>query len=70
MINADEKGEGLYNVADCKGQYVKRKQNAKRVYLVECYRHDLKRWQLVAFDDVNQCVYVKPGTQVWVGFDF
>ena len=24
MINADEKGEGLYNVADCKGQYVKR----------------------------------------------
>lgn len=69
-INADEKGEGFYNVADVKGQYVKRKQASRKVYLVECYRYDLKRWQLASADDINDCIYVKAGTQVWAGFTY
>lgn len=74
MINADQKGEGIYNVADVKGQYVKRINKSgkaqKKVYFVEGYRGDLKRWQLVDCDDINRCVYIKPGTKVWAGFTY
>lgn len=74
MINADKKGEGIYDVSDVKGQYVKRLGKSgkiqNKVYLVECYRGDLKRWQLADFDDINRCVYIKPGTKVYAGFTF
>lgn len=70
MINTDAKGEGFYNVADCKDQYVMRKQSAKKVYRVDCWRYDLKRWQLVDADDINRCLYLKAGTLVWAGFTY
>jgi hypothetical protein len=38
--------------------------------MVECYRADLKRWQLVDVEDTNRWLYVKPGTVLFAGFTY
>jgi hypothetical protein len=57
-------------VHELKGEYVKRKESAHKVYLVECYRSDMKRWQLVDAEDANRWLYVKPGTILFAGFTY
>ena len=41
-----------------------------KVYIVECWRGDLKRWQLCDWTDTMRCVYVKPGTKLFAGFTY
>ena len=57
-------------VHELKGEYVKRKETARKVYMVECYRSDMKRWQLVDAEDANRWLYVKPGTVLFAGFTY
>lgn len=65
-----EPSEGMHDVASLRGQYVKRTATARKVYMVECYRGDLKRWQLADVDDTSRCIYVKPGTLLFAGFTY
>lgn len=64
ITNAAPQPESL-NVSDAKGMYVIRKPGAKKIYKVECWRGDLRRWQLADVDDISRAVYVKAGTRVY-----
>jgi hypothetical protein len=57
-------------VESLKGEFVKRKPDAAKVYRVEGYCRSSKRWELVDADDVNRCVYVKTGTLLFAGFTY
>jgi hypothetical protein len=62
--------EGTKPVEALKGEFVKRKPDAKKVYRVEGYSRALKRWELSDCDDINRIVYVKPGTLLFAGFTY
>lgn len=62
--------QGYTEVSKCKGQYVQRKAGAKKVYKVDEYRRDLRRWQLTDFDDTSRAIFVKPGTMLFTDFEF
>ena len=53
-----------------KGQYVKRKADARKVYKVAGYCPINKAWQLDDCDDISRCIYVKKGTTLVCGFDY
>lgn len=57
-------------VQELKGEYVKRKETARAVYHVTCYCPSTKRWVLTDVNDVNRCIYVKPGTLLFAGFTY
>jgi len=52
------------------GAFVKRNENAKRVYVRESYCQSAKRYVLTAWDDANFHLYVKKGTGLFSGFEF
>ena len=52
------------------GSFVKRNENAKRVYVREDYCRSAKRYVLTAWDDANFHMYVKKGTGLFSGFEF
>ena len=41
-----------------------------KIFRVECWRGDLRRWQLEDVENINRCVYLKPGTKVFAGFTY
>jgi hypothetical protein len=57
-------------VQDLKGEYVKRKESARTVYMVGSYDRVTKRWELTDTEDVNRCIYVKTGTILFAGFTY
>jgi len=52
------------------GDYVKRKADAKSIYVKGAYDRTTKSFCLVDVDDINRCIYLKGNTQVFVGFTY
>jgi hypothetical protein len=52
------------------GEYVKRKVDAKTVYIRQDYDRATKTFCLQDTADMNRCIYLKPGAVVFVGFDY
>ena len=53
-----------------KGEYVKRKPEATKVYRRGDYDRSTKRYSLIDCDDINREVTVKSGTMLVVGFTY
>jgi hypothetical protein len=53
-----------------KGEYVKRKESAKTVYIRQDYDRSTKTFCLQDTNDMNRCIYLKPGAVVFTGFDY
>lgn len=72
MRQYDESKEasGMIPVQRLKGQYAKRKADAKKVYKVGAYCAMNRRWELCDCDDVSRSIYVKPGTLLYAGFEY
>ena len=51
------------------GDVLKRKPNAKAVYIVNHYCGD-GYWSLSKYDDMNSEIFLKSATPVYVGFTF
>lgn len=52
-----------------KGEYVKRKLEANRVWVRGDYCRSQKKFSLTAFDDHCMEIFVKPTTELFVNFD-
>lgn len=65
-----EETPAMVPVQRLKGQYVRRKPDAKRTYIVKRYCQFNKAWQLDDCDDISRCIFVKPGTMLYAGFDY
>jgi len=57
-------------VEQLKGEYVKRKPEARKVYIVNGYCRVSRRWELTDAEDVNRCIYIKTGTPLFAGFTY
>ena len=53
-----------------KGEFFKRKEDSKRVYIRGDYIRSERRYECQAFDDINQFITLKPDTKVFIGFTF
>ena len=53
-----------------KGDYVKRKADAKTVFVVGDYDRSTKTYCLQDTNDINRCVYIKASKPVFVGFEY
>ena len=53
-----------------KGEYVKRKPEANKVYRRGEYDRSAKRYSLIDCDDINHEITVKAGTLLFVGFTY
>lgn len=52
------------------GEYIKRKQDSKKVYIRGEYCRELKKYSCIDFDDMNHEIFIKGDTKVFVGFTF
>lgn len=52
------------------GDYVKRKADAKSIYVKREYDKSTKSFCLVDVEDINRCIYVKADKPVVVGFTY
>ena len=52
------------------GDYVKRKETAKTVYIRQDYDRSTKTYCLQDTEDMNRCIYLKAATVVFVGFTY
>jgi len=62
--------EATKPVQELRGEYVKRKPDAKKVYIVNGYCRVSRRWELTDCDDVSRCIYIKTGTLLFAGFTY
>jgi hypothetical protein len=53
-----------------RGDFVKRKPDSKKVYQKGDYDRATKRYSLVDVEDMNREIFVKAGTQVYIGFTY
>lgn len=58
-----------------RGEYFKRKADAKKVFIRGDYNRDGMdsdrfKYECQDFDDINRFIYLKGETEVFVGFDF
>ena len=53
-----------------RGEYVKRKPEAKAVYIRGAYDAGSKRYELTDAEDINRSVWVKGSVSVVVGFTY
>lgn len=53
-----------------KGEFVKRKADAAKVYVRDKYCRSSKKIALIDFDDFCRVIYVKPDAALFVGFEF
>lgn len=67
---AKHESPAMIDVAALKGQYVRRKPDAKTTYKVVGYDKAERRWQLDDVSDISRCIYVKPGTKLYAGFTY
>lgn len=52
------------------GEYVKRKADAKKVYIRGEYCRESKAYELTDAEDMNRQIYVKKGAVLYVGFTY
>ena len=52
------------------GDYVKRKADAKSIYIKGDYDKTSKTFELRDVEDINRCIYVKADKPVVVGFTY
>ncbi len=62
--------EGFYPVQLLKGQFVKRKADAHKVYRVGSYDREYRRWRLDDTTDISRDIMVKTGTKLFAGFTY
>ena len=53
-----------------KGEFLKRKADANRVYIRGDYDRSSKSYSCIAYDDINQEIFIKANKKVFVGFTF
>ena len=53
-----------------KGEFLKRKADANRVYIKGDYDRSSKSYSCIAYDDINQEIFIKANKKVFVGFTF
>ena len=53
-----------------KGDFIRRKPDAKTPFTAGGYCRFEKRYLLDDWHDISRCIYLKKGTEVYVGFDF
>ena len=52
------------------GDLIKRKPNAKTVWVINHYDRSSKMYSLSDYNDYNREIFLKPSTLVYVGFEF
>lgn len=52
------------------GDFVKRKADAKSIYIKGAYDKTTKSFELVDVEDINRVVYIKADKPVYVGFTY
>ena len=52
------------------GEFFKRKENSKKVYMNEDYYRPEKKYQCGDFEDIGNAIYLKGETLVFVDFEF
>lgn len=63
--------EQFVKIEDCaKGEYIKRKADAKTVYIRGDYDRASKSYSLIDTEDMNREIFVKRGKLVFVGFEY
>jgi hypothetical protein len=69
-----EEVDNHYDVAPVeklkKGEFVKRKPDARKVYTIVGYDRSLRKYQLDDHDDISRCIWVKAGTPLVYGFTY
>lgn len=66
-----EKSGRLENIENIKkGEFIKKKEGAKKTYTKGNYCRTNKGWECVSWDDISDFIYIKKGKAVYVGFDF
>lgn len=53
-----------------KGEFLKRKADSQRVYIRGDYDRASKSYSCVAYDDINQEIFIKANKKVFIGFTF
>lgn len=53
-----------------KGEFLKRKADSNRVYIKGDYDRASKSFSCIAYDDINQEIFIKADKIVFVGFIF
>lgn len=53
-----------------KGDFIRRKPEAKDTYIKGNYDRSKKDYSCTSFWDINKEIFIKPTTYVWIGFDF
>jgi hypothetical protein len=53
-----------------RGEYVKRKPEAKAVYIRGEYCRESKAFELIDADDINRVIYLKADKPVFIGFTY
>jgi hypothetical protein len=57
-------------VNQLKGEYVKLKKDAKKVWKVDGFDKTYKMWVLIDCDDISNYRHVKPKTKLFAGFTY
>lgn len=53
-----------------KGEFLKRKADSQRVYIRGDYDRASKSYSCIAYDDINQEIFIKANKKVFIGFTF
>ena len=53
-----------------KGDYVKRKEDSKKVYKFNGWCYTNKKFELQDVEDISRCLYLKGMTKVFTGFTY
>lgn len=53
-----------------KGEFIKRTETAQRVYIKGDYDRATKSFSCIAYDDINQEIFIKANKEVFYGFTF
>ena len=53
-----------------KGEFIKRSETAKRVYIKGDYDRATKSFSCIAYDDINQEIFIKANKNVFYDFEF
>lgn len=70
-LKADDNVEQMVAVENIKKEtLVKRKPDANKVYKLLGYCRINKKYELQDWDDISRCLYVKKGTELFIGFEF
>jgi hypothetical protein len=53
-----------------KGDYVKRKEDSKKVYILKGWCRFNKKYELQDVEDISRCLYLQGLTKVFTGFTY